>query len=269
MKRLVILIPVLAVLSVGSVTSCGNGDDDTHFEERNAERVEHYIRSDTYTRLVIEVDYVSGFKPTESVQEGLVTGLEPLLDKPEGIEVVIDEELSPRGEDYAWERDRLQTLADGTFDLDVDENTIKIHALFLDGHDARDDEDGTALGLSWANQNVVIYKQQLQDVCQADAGDTLRRQGLVERVCNETELIIWTHEVGHVFGLVNFGLPMVEDHEDPEHEYHDHNPDCVMYWAFERRQAFEKIGDKFIEDEDISLGFDEACEADIAAVRDR
>jgi hypothetical protein len=113
----------------------------------------------------------------------------------------------------------------------------------------------------------VVYKQRLEEVCETDAGDTLRRRGLVERVCNETELIIWTHEVGHVLGLVNFGLPMVEDHEDPDHEYHDHNEDCVMHWAFERRQAFEKIGDRFIDDEDVSLGFDEACLADIEAVR--
>ena len=38
------------------------------------------------------------------------------------------------------------------------------------------------------------------------------------------------HELGHVIGLVNNGLPMQVPHEDPEHPHHTTDPDDVMYW---------------------------------------
>ena len=262
------LVAALFLLVAIPLTSCGNGDEPTLFGERNPELARQYIQSEPYTQLVLEVDYVTGMRPTEKVIDELVLGLEPLLDKPDGIEVVLDEELSPRGTDHAWTTEELAELAETKFDLSVGENTIKMHILFLDGLDGRDGEAPGILGLSWANRNVVLYKQRLDEVCESGAGDELRRQGLAERACQETELTIWTHEIGHVLGLVNFGIPMVENHEDPEHEYHDHDEDCVMYWGFNRQDAFEEIGKRVLEDDEVSLGFDAACKADIAAVRD-
>lgn len=38
------------------------------------------------------------------------------------------------------------------------------------------------------------------------------------------------HELGHVIGLVNNGVPMVAPHEDSEHPHHTTDPDDVMYW---------------------------------------
>jgi hypothetical protein len=40
------------------------------------------------------------------------------------------------------------------------------------------------------------------------------------------------HEVGHVIGLVNNGLPQYRKHEDPEHPNHSSDPNDVMYWHF-------------------------------------
>ena len=233
------------------------------------DRVRDYIRSDNYDRLVLEVDYTTGVAPTESVIDDLVAGLTPLFDKPAGIEVVLDEELPPRGSDYAWSFGELAELAGLTYDLEVDEDTIKMHVLIVDGHDERDDEEGSILGLSWSNLNIVLYQESLDRLCESEAGNSLRRAGLVEEACARTQLAIWTHELGHVIGLVDMGLPMVEDHEDPEHAHHDHNEECVMYWAYARQQAFDEIGKQLLDDGDATLGFDAGCKADIAAVRER
>ena len=38
------------------------------------------------------------------------------------------------------------------------------------------------------------------------------------------------HELGHVIGLVNNGLPMKSPHEDSAHPHHSTDPKDVMYW---------------------------------------
>jgi hypothetical protein len=233
---------------------------------QDVDRVSGYVRSDVYSRLVIEVDYVAGQAPTPEVAEQLENGLSDLLDKPTGIEVVLDEELDPYGDDHAWDYATFAQLERETYDLEVSDETIKMHVLFVDGHDARDDEDTSILGVSWSNRNVILYLQKIRALCESELADVGRGR---EQACDQAELAIWTHEIGHVIGLVSNGLPMVDDHEDPEHPHHDVNEECVMYWAYEGRQAFDKVGQRFTEDQDIpALGLDDACLADLAAVRD-
>jgi hypothetical protein len=41
------------------------------------------------------------------------------------------------------------------------------------------------------------------------------------------------HEIGHVLGLVNAGLPLTSPHEDGQHQAHCSNESCVMYWENE------------------------------------
>lgn len=261
----------LAAVALTTVifAGCGDTGSDDPMGRVDPERVEGYIRSDTYKRLVVEVDYVGGQQPDSETVAELTAGLGQLVDKPGGVEVVLDEQITPKEPSHGWTLAEVDRAEQETFNLQVDSDTIKMHVLFLDGHDARDTDDSQILGLSWANRNVVVFKERLGEVCSANAGDTLRRRGLIEAACQQTELSIWTHEIGHVLGLVDNGLSMVEDHQDPEHPHHDHNDECVMYWAYDRAQAFLEVRKRFIDDEDADpLGFDAACQADIAAVRE-
>jgi len=41
------------------------------------------------------------------------------------------------------------------------------------------------------------------------------------------------HEMGHALGLVNNGVPMLENHQDKEHGAHCSASKCVMFWANE------------------------------------
>lgn len=45
------------------------------------------------------------------------------------------------------------------------------------------------------------------------------------------------HEVGHVIGLVNNGVPLTSSYEDPSHLRHSSNSNCVMYWTVESSSA--------------------------------
>ena len=254
---------LLFVFLSPALWQCGSGSSPS-LDQRYPERVPDYITADRYTRLVIEVDYVEGMRPDAATIEQLTAGLKKLVDKPDGVGVRLDEKLAARGADYGWELGTIGALEERTFDLEVGAKTVKMHALFLDGRDARK-EGAQYLGLSWANRNIVLFKQSLQQACRASAK---RQLGLVERLCQQAEQMVWTHEVGHVLGLVDYGLPMVEPHNDPDHPHHDKNEDCIMYWAFERGQALDRIRGRLKDDPDAdALGFDEACRADIAAMR--
>ena len=54
--------------------------------------------------------------------------------------------------------------------------------------------------------------------------------GVEQRYVEQATVV---HEIGHAVGLVNNGVPMVTNHEDPAHSAHSTNTDCVMYYAVE------------------------------------
>jgi hypothetical protein len=224
---------------------------------------EDYVRSDHYRRLVLEIDSVPGFEPRAQVETDLVAGLEPLLDKPDGIATVRDGVLTSRGTDHAWTFGELDTLARQTFTLAVPAGTVKMHVLFVDGHWAEDSASSRVLGIAWGGSHLVMFKQTIEDVC---AGAPLL---IRERVCTLAELGIWTHETGHLLGLVDNGLPMVTPHKDATHGAHDVSDQCIMYWAYQGQDMITLISDRILAGNDEGLGFDAACLADLAAVRNR
>jgi hypothetical protein len=249
----------------------GGGDDGGGANEGGGNgggeggRFVDLIRGDPYPRLVIEVDYVPGFAPRPAVESALAEGLGEILDKPGGIEVVLDSEIESRGEDHAWSFAELDALARSSFDLAVDPDTTVIHTLYLDGHHERDEQGGgRILGLAWAHTHIVMFKKTLEEVCGASSLVGLLR----ERQCRGAELSVWIHEVGHVIGLVDNGLPMTVPRRDEERGAHDENPGCVMYWAYSGEAIFDQIRDQLLGGGDESLGFDDACLGDVAAVRD-
>jgi hypothetical protein len=228
-------------------------------------RFVHYIRGTTYTKLVFEVDAVPGFELRADAEARLVERFEVLLDKPHGIELLHDDALEAVGDDHAWTDAELDTLAGETFDGDPAADTIAIHVMVVDGHSASDGDAGLILGLAWNHLNVTIFKSTIESTC----GGLALVGALREQACAEAELGILTHEVGHVIGLVDNGLPMVTGHRDPDEEHgaHDENQDCIMFWAYEGEALVDLIEARVLANQDDSLVFDAECLADIDAVK--
>jgi len=264
------IIPVLLLLAMLMI-ACGSDDDDddagdVHGDDDGAQgedRIAAYIRGDAYPKLILEVDNASDQGPRQAVLEELADGLPLILDKPEGVESVTDEELDDRPD--VWTLDDLKGLAKDTFNLPTDEETIKIHLLYVDGTYDSGEEGGTILGLAWNNTHVAIFIETIQDVCSDYAILNIPK----ERMCAKAELFVLSHEIGHIIGLVDLGLPMVEDHEDAGHEHHDVNDECLMYWAYEGESLLGLIRDRLLAGDESNLGFCEKCQADIEAIRDK
>jgi hypothetical protein len=265
---------VVALLPLG-LAACGGGEDDGGDdaplgEDEDGEpgdddgpRWEALIRGDRFPRLVLEVDAVPGRALKDGVADDLVAGFEPLLDKPSGIAVELDGELDAVGDEHAWTLAELDALADATFDRAVDAETIKVHVLLVDGGYASG-SGGTVLGVAWEHRTLALFVDTIEASCGTLLPPVVRDQG-----CAAAQLAIASHELGHLLGLVDNGLEMVTPHKDAEHGDHDASDACVMYWAYEGDALFDRLGDDLLGGGDGSLGFDDACLADLAAVRDR
>ena len=57
------------------------------------------------------------------------------------------------------------------------------------------------------------------------------------------EATVFRHEFGPVWGLVNNGTPMEEDHQDDANGAHCTKEACVMYYAIETTDYFSNIFD--------------------------
>jgi hypothetical protein len=245
----------------GDATDDGDDGDDAEA------RYSQLLRGDPFTRMVIEVDAVAGMDPYGENPAQLADGLDSVVDKPDGVEIAIDGDLESAGADHAWTFDELQALAGDSFDLALADDAIAIHLLFVDGHSADDSDAGVVLGEAWSHTHIAIFKQTIESVCSA----SVLPEALREQQCRDAELSILIHESGHLLGLVDNDLPMVEPHRDQDaaHGRHDADDGCVMYWAYEGGALFDAIGERLLGGDGGAIGFDDACLADLAAERAR
>lgn len=198
-----------------------------------------YIRSDQHTRLELEIDAVPGLEPSSGASAPVLGALGRALDKPGGISVRSDDAIEPRGAAFVWTMDELDSFAESTFADRSEDGSVAIHVLFVDGHYEKDGDQGTVLGVAWRHRHIAMFKDNIARAC----GSRGTLGVLDPAACQRAEAAIWLHEAGHVLGLVDNGLPMVNDHRDPdpEHGRHDVDPACIMYWAYDGDAAVDAV----------------------------
>ncbi len=96
--------------------------------------------------------------------------------------------------------------------------------------------------------HIVIFKEAIKRIEQ--------QSGL--RVARFSEQSVLIHEIGHLVGLVNNGVPPVSDHHDQAHGAHCTNDKCVMYWLNEGSSDMAEFVRKYIITGDEGL-FDSQC----------
>ncbi|MCB1154374.1 hypothetical protein KDL45_12045 [bacterium] len=277
-----VLLVMMLAAGIGGFAACGSGDDDDDSESESPsgdddadddddsdgdiEQIYAYIQGSPYSRLVIELDYVGGKAPSEDVIATIESTYADLLDKPGGVEVVLDEELDARGDDYAWSQEERNDLADATFDLAVPDDTIKMHAVFVDGHSARDGGGIRILGVAFHDVHFFIYQDTIDSGCDGMVSGLLGGG----EACELATATISMHEMGHLIGLVDNGLPMVEDHKDPDTEHGDHsaNKNSIMYWAYDTNAGLDQLVTRITGGKTDPPPFDENDRQDIDAAKE-
>ena len=218
-----------------------------------------YVRGD-HSSLRVELDVAPGLAPRSGVTELLTGALGELLEKPGGIRVEVDETLDEALLKEEWTDADLRALAEATFDRAGGPDEAVFHTLWLSGSYVSE-SGGTVLGVAWANRHIALFPETIDAAC-SSLLPTVR-----ERICREAEAAVWTHEAGHVIGLVNDGIPMVALHEDPEHPGHTTDRDGVMYWSYEQAGVTDLLLARMATGGDRLFQWGPASIADVTAFR--
>ena len=120
----------------------------------------------------------------------------------------------------SWTTTELITLGTSVSPASlVTNNKATVTVIFLNG--LFEGNTGT-LGVHFSGYGFAFV---FKDVV-AGVGGTAADQRYVEQATV-------VHEIGHLIGLVNNGVPLTSNYEDPAHLRHSTNTSCVMYWAVE------------------------------------
>lgn len=219
--------------------------------------------------LTIEVDYAQGAEPytgsvalasdiwdlfrvnAERVFEGTETAVHvpSTLDDMENLGEMTDQEFTVED---------ILDIAEQHRDSQNTENTIAFYVVWLPGYFHDGDEVLTGvLGVSLGNTGIIaMFKPVIEST----------EMPLFPSVAPFVEQSTLIHEFGHAIGLVNNGIPIVDDHHDEEHGAHCTNQDCVMYWANEGAAELRDFVRDYVLSGD-SVLFGPSCLADIANVQ--
>jgi hypothetical protein len=227
MKHSLVLVGLSAALVFG-IASC-TGQQNSISSQSVGSSARDYLTATTYTKLVVEIQSVSGFVPTAAAKNGLVSFLTNRLNKPAGVEVVESTIASPGKATFTIEDVRAIEAAHRT--RSASGNAIVAYFLFLDGASASDSSSSKILGQAHGSSSMVMYESTIRSLS-GGFGQPSRA------VLEET---ILEHEFGHILGLVNTGTAPVANHHDSAHGAHCTNTNCLMHWQVETGDVISNI----------------------------
>ncbi|MGV3657346.1 MAG: hypothetical protein ACO1NX_05310 [Chitinophagaceae bacterium] len=210
-----ILIPLLMALAACTKSIAveddrlGNG-----FHHGKVGAAARQLLSDEQFRsLVVEVQYMSGFKPDSTALENLKTFLFEHLHKPAGITIVTSE-IAPVA-DSVLTLEQIAAIENAHRTVYSAGKQLAVYILYTNGYYTND----KMLGYAYKNTSAVMFGKNLQDL----AADSKKQNPTA------LETRVLQHEMAHLMGLVNVGTPMKKAHKDEKNGKHCTNKACLMY----------------------------------------
>lgn len=255
------------------LTACGidsdnrNGDEQLSIESRTLGSVSSlYLQAQPYDELLIEIAAAPGRAPSQEALDHLDYFLETKLNKPQGIHVVVNPPIAETGRTYHSLED-LQNLERQHRRYYSNSKLLTVFYLFPDGFhadDAASSDSRMTLAVAHQATSVAVFADALRMravAAENSSPDTLLTYQLLEKFA-------LTHEFGHLLGLVNLGLPMVDEHLHSGAAYpggptvpahHCNDPSCLMYYRIDEDTLVERLGNAEVPD------LDAGCLSDIRA----
>lgn len=207
------------------------------------------LRGTHFTSIRIEVDHPVSRPPDPGALALLEQRFAQRCDKPGGVVAVVDDAIPDDDFPDVSTVDDLDDLVATWRDEwpDVGTGVQAIYVLYVKGLSDLGGGAEEVVGLSWHGGTMAVFTDVVDDDTSAFV------------TAAEVEGSVLVHEGGHLLGLVNAGVPMVVGHEDPDHEAHDADEDCVMYWLLQVPVVAPNLGDP-----DFAV-FDARCAEDVEA----
>ena len=220
--RRLLSVALLAALAAGCN---GARAAQTHHENTQpGDLALDYIRGNRYPNLKVEVDFISGEAPNAQALERVRDLWRRRIEK-NNVDIFVDTEIPESFKKTTLQIGDILALESQFRDHSTgdkqDKDTAVIWMVYLNGGSEFDQGDTRALGVAYGGSEVAIFRDNINDTtASGSAAETV-------------ETMVLAHEGGHLFGLVNNGIPMVNDHEDRANPRHCSNANCVMFHEIE------------------------------------
>lgn len=187
-----------------------------------------FLSGGNYSKLVIEVQSMTGAEPTQATLDNLKAFLEQRLNKPGGVEIV-QTHIAPQKPIY-----NLRDITDIESlhrHQHTSGTTLTAYILFVNGNYSENTSNSSVLGVAYWPSSMVIFDQTIHSYS----------GGLGQPSVTTLESTVSEHEFGHILGLVNNGSTMQTNHQDAPHGKHCNNQNCLMYWETENTNLMANL----------------------------
>lgn len=257
----------LVMLAACGAPSRGADDDDDQPVGDAGVHDNGEVFEPEVTKVVIEIDYETGQEPFTGSTIGMgdtfdlsAANIDRLFAHKKDItlpRVLADMQDIGNVPDEELTLNDILAIADAHRDHVDGGDTKTYYLVFVSGlYTTNDGPQPQVLGVSIGNTGVIAMFK-----------DVIRGTNVVgfPNVVRFVEQATIIHELGHAFGLVDNGVPMVAPHRDASHGAHCNNDKCVLYYLNEgSSDATAYVMDKVLTGNTIL--FDQNCLNDADAI---
>lgn len=215
-------ISLFALFAMVALLACSSDDEDSTGALANSGNLlavgasaNDMLSNTSFEKMVIEIAYVSGFRPTAETVANFEAFLRERTFK-DAIEFRFQELPSP--DETTLTNTEIRALEDENRTAYNNGSTLAIYIYFTDAPSGSDSRSGVVLGSVYRNTSMVIFGPTIRLFAESSASISI----------TDMETATVNHEFGHLFGLVNLGTPLLSNHEDPANRGHCNVEDCLM-----------------------------------------
>ena len=190
MRNITLFLAFVILSSAGCLDSLK--EDLISCENKVGECRYEILQSSKYSKLHIEIDYVSGYEPSSDALDLLRQRINEVTDK---TSVTFSQE-SFGSTDTSYSLEEMLEIENSQRTKFKKGDEFVIHILYLNG-EFEDNEN--ALGIAYKGSSFAMFKENIED------------SAFLFISAEDIEKAVLVHEYGHLLGLVNMGYTSPHD----------------------------------------------------------
>lgn len=246
MSKIRSFLSVITIISLGLATGCG-------WDPAPAVGIPVVVPNDflsgsNYNQLIIEVQYMTTYKPLQSSIDNLKAFIESRVHKTAGVTINVSTTALLGSNKVSLSDNDLDAIQTSYRTQYTSGAAIGAYILFVDA-DYEGPNSPKTFGLANPTTTIIIFEKTIRDF----AG------GAGQPSLSTVETTVLQHEMGHLLGLVGNGTQPQTTHQDTANGRHCTNTSCLMYYTVDTSNFIANLlGDTI-------PTLDAACLQDLAA----